>query len=222
MQYEKQPTLVRYLDDVVICTSTAKTFRQTFSSRIGTFIWWYVDCSARGLHITRLKRKSKIKKKLLPFSKKIVVASEHYYNCVNALLSFSCANLLHGTCLLTGFNFSIKILLAKMLLLLNSVMLSAQYAVDLQRQYFFVVVLLFRCSTGVLLFFYSMVFRLFRQCSAVLAIFRVSQNRVPVFLVYSMPSPLPLVKSDKARTAAFEFFRDKRKTSACLIGLFSL
>ena len=39
-------------------TMTTKTFKQTFTSRIGTFIWWYVHCSARGLHIARLKTTS--------------------------------------------------------------------------------------------------------------------------------------------------------------------
>ena len=34
----KQPTVMGSLDDVAICTSTAKTFEQIFSSRIGAFI----------------------------------------------------------------------------------------------------------------------------------------------------------------------------------------
>ena len=59
----KQPTVMGSLDDVAICTSTAKTFEQIFSSRIGAFICWYVDCSACGLHRTRLKRKNNKKKK---------------------------------------------------------------------------------------------------------------------------------------------------------------
>ena len=28
-------------------------FKQRFFSCIGTFIWWYVDCSAHGHHMTR-------------------------------------------------------------------------------------------------------------------------------------------------------------------------
>ena len=63
MQHKKKPTVPRNLDDVAICTSTA------------------------GLHITRLKRKNNIKKKkLFPVSKKIFLASEHYYTHVNILL----------------------------------------------------------------------------------------------------------------------------------------
>ena len=72
--------------DVAICTSTSKTFKQTFSFYIGTFVWWYVDCTTRGLHIRRLKRRNN--KKIL--CKKIVLASEYYYTCVNdVLLIFS-------------------------------------------------------------------------------------------------------------------------------------
>ena len=50
---------------IAICISTSK-----ISSQIGAFIWWYVDCSARGLHKARLKRKSNIKKKNVLFLRK--------------------------------------------------------------------------------------------------------------------------------------------------------
>ena len=87
MQQKIQPSVVGNLDDLAICTSTAKILKQTFSSRIGTFICWYVDCSACGLHIKRLKRKNnKKKKKLRPLSKKTALASEYYYTCENVLL----------------------------------------------------------------------------------------------------------------------------------------
>ena len=79
MKRKKQPTVAVNLYDAAICTSTAKTFKKIFSSRIGTFIWSHVGCSARELHITRLKRKNNIKKKLNPFSKNIVLASEYCY-----------------------------------------------------------------------------------------------------------------------------------------------
>ena len=36
---KKQSTLAGNLDDVATCTSTAKTFKQTFFPRTGTFIW---------------------------------------------------------------------------------------------------------------------------------------------------------------------------------------
>ena len=40
-----------------------KNLNKFFPFALGIFIWWYVDCSAPGLYITRLKRKSNIKKK---------------------------------------------------------------------------------------------------------------------------------------------------------------
>ena len=39
---QKKQSMVRNLDVDAIYTSTAKTFKQTFSSRLGTFVWWYV------------------------------------------------------------------------------------------------------------------------------------------------------------------------------------
>ena len=60
---QKKPTAARILHNVSVSTWTTKTFTQIFSSRIGTFIWWHVNCSARGLHMKRLKRKNNIKKK---------------------------------------------------------------------------------------------------------------------------------------------------------------
>ena len=60
---KKQPTVAENFDNVSLCTSTSKTFKQIFSSRIGTFIWLHVDFNACELHIIRLKRKNNIKKK---------------------------------------------------------------------------------------------------------------------------------------------------------------
>ena len=40
-------------------TMTTKTFKQTFTSRIATFIWWYVDYSGRGLSCNK-KGKEKL------------------------------------------------------------------------------------------------------------------------------------------------------------------
>ena len=112
MQQRNQPTVVQNLD-VTICTSTDKAFKQIFFSHIGAFICWYVDYSACGLHITRLKRKNnkKLKKKMCPLSKKIALTSEYYYTCENILFFIFLLKFI--TCVLTRFNFPMKILFAK-------------------------------------------------------------------------------------------------------------
>ena len=68
---KKQPTVVGNLNDVSLCASTSKTFKQIFLIymyfHIVRFIWWHVDCSACGLNIIRLKRKNNIKEKTVLF-----------------------------------------------------------------------------------------------------------------------------------------------------------
>ena len=63
MQYKKQPNVAGNFDNIAICTYTNKTFKQVFSSLRDTFIWWLVDCSACGLHKTKLKIRDNTKKK---------------------------------------------------------------------------------------------------------------------------------------------------------------
>ena len=100
--------------------------------------------------------------------------------------SFSRANLWHGNCLLTGFNFSIKFFHAKITFLF-SVLLC--YMLNKSSfWWYFLVLFCFSfvgCSTGVLLFRYSAVFRLFRQRSGVPSVFWCSAIpllvHVPVF-----------------------------------------
>ena len=77
-------------------------------------------------------------------------------------------------------NISIKFLLAKITFVLNSVMLSAQLCRRSVLIVFLDVVLLFRCSPGVLLFHFSVTFQLFRHRSVVPPVFR-SCAIVPVF-----------------------------------------
>ena len=53
------------------------------------------------------------KEKKCPLSKKIVLVSEYYYTCVNVLHLFFSRKFITWKRLLTGFKFSVKILLTK-------------------------------------------------------------------------------------------------------------
>ena len=90
--------------------------------------------------------------------------------------SFSCVDFifLHGNFLLTGFNFFIKILLAKRILLFRILLC---YLLKCRRSVlavFLDFVLLFRYSAALLMFHCSVVFRLIRQCFCVPPAFRCS------------------------------------------------
>ena len=112
--------------------------------------------------------------------------------------SFSWADLLHGNCLLTGFNFPIKIFLAKRTFLFWILLCYLLNMLSFCLVVFLGVVLLFRYSAALLLFHYSVVFLLFRQRSSVPPAFRCSVSvsvfhRCSVFRCswfYSMPSSL--------------------------------
>ena len=93
---------------------------------------------------------------------------------------FSCADLLPGNCLLTGFNISIKIVLAKRTflfwILLCYLLNMSSFCIDSISWCCFVVPL-FSC---LLMFHSPAVFQLFCQCSVVPPVFRCSVS-VPVF-----------------------------------------
>ena len=121
--------------------------------------------------------------------------------------SFSRAYLLHGNCLLTRFNFSIKILLAKITFLFWIVLCyllnMSSFCID-STSWCCLVVSLLRCFSHVPLFgsipIVLPVFRcfagvlVFRQCSSVpsvfcrCSVFRSSKFRCSCF--YSMPLPV--------------------------------
>ena len=116
MQHKKQTTVAGNLDNVSICTSTTKTFGNCFplAYGIGTFICWYVDFR---VHVDSILWKSITiwRKKLRPLSKKIFLASDYYLTCVIFLLFRYPAKIYYMETV-SGFNFSIKILLAKITL----------------------------------------------------------------------------------------------------------
>ena len=175
MQHKKKSTAAWNLDDVAICTSTTKTFKQTFSSHIGAFIWWYVNCSACGLHIARLE-KEKHNQKLRHLPKKIILG--YYGIVINFLLFIFWHKFIHGNCLLTGSNFSMKILLMFWFWNLLCYLPNNFYALFCS-----VIQLVFSCSAIV---WYPDIFvsvLVFCQCSTGPPVFCVPMFRVLVFLV---------------------------------------
>ena len=218
MQHKKQPTLTGNLDDFAICTSTTKTFKQIFSSCIDTFIWWCVECSTCVLHINRPKRKNNIKKKSASLSRKIVLTSEYYYICVSVPLFIFLHRFITWELSMTGFNFSVKILLAKitfLFLILSCYLLNMSlFCIDIFCHCF--VVLLFCCSSNVPMFYgipivlwYSdcptKVLVLYK-CSSVPSMFQCSVFHqcfgIPGFIVC-----LPFLKKLKALLALFRQIR---------------
>ena len=100
--------------------------------------------------------------------------------------SFSCADLLHGNCLLTKFNFLTKILLAKITSCFEFFYVICSICRRSVLVVFLGVVLFFRYSAALLMLHYSVVFRLFRHCSGVPPVFRSSV--FGCFWFYSMPT----------------------------------
>ena len=91
--------------------------------------------------------------------------------------SFSCVDLLHGNCLLTRFNFSMKILLAKIIflfwILLCNLLNMSSFCIDSISWCCFVVPLFRCCSIPIV----SPVFR----CPVSVPVFRQSSGILPVF-----------------------------------------
>ena len=95
-----------------------------------------------------------MKKKSASLSKKIVLTSEYYYICVSVLLFIFLHRFITWELSLTRFNFSVKILLAKitfLLLILSCYLLNMSlFCIDIFCSCF--VVLLFCCSSNVPMF----------------------------------------------------------------------
>ena len=108
--------------------------------------------------------------------------------------SFSCRNLLHGNCLLTGVSFSIKILLAKITSLfwisLCNLLSMSSFRIGSISWCCFVVLLFCRCFPVLLFHYIPIITPLFR-CSASVPVFcRCSMFRRSAFRCswfYSMP-----------------------------------
>ena len=102
--------------------------------------------------------------------------------------SFSCADLLHGNCLLTGFNISINILLAKktflFLILLCYLLNISTFCIDSISWCCFVVTL-FHCTSHVPLFCGLLIVLPVFRCSASILVFR--SFVFPCSWFYSMP-----------------------------------
>ena len=97
--------------------------------------------------------------------------------------SFSCANLLHGNCLLTGFNFSIKILFTKLTfwfwILLWYLLNRLLFCIGSISWSCFVVLLLCWCS--VLLFYGVLIVSLVFYCSVSVLVFYQYSTALLVF-----------------------------------------
>ena len=100
--------------------------------------------------------------------------------------SFSCADLLHGNCLLTGFDFSIKILLAKIIflfwILLRYLLNMSSFSIDSIFWCCFFVTS-FRCSSHVPLFRGILTDLPVFRCSATVTVFDQCSAGVPCFVV---------------------------------------
>ena len=93
------------------------------------------------------------------------------------------ADLLHGNCLLTGFNFSIKILLAKMTFCFELRYVICPICRRSILVVFLDVVLLFRFPAALHMFLYSVAFRLFCQYSVVPPVFLCSAGVIEITLI---------------------------------------